>query len=175
MKSVTVLVDSREKYPLFFPAKLEWWRDRGTQPHLIKVKTKVMKLDIGDYQLADHEDCCVFERKGSIRELHNNLLTDDFPRFMTAIRRLATVQFPYLLLDIRPGEVLVPTKDVPQPARVFAALCGIFHHFNIRVFYSGRPTTAVARRSLGTQVLLTMLGHAYPQEIQDGNSHPPSA
>jgi ERCC4-type nuclease len=170
MKSLTVLIDSREKTPLLFPNMLEFWPDKGTRPKTLRVKSKVLKLDAGDYQLEGYEDCSIFERKGSLRELHNNFLTSDFPRFKEAIERLSSAcLYPYLLLDIRPADMVRPTTDVPNPARVFDELCRCIHHYGLRLFYAGKPTSPTARRCIGSQVLRLMLGHALQDEYGDPN------
>lgn len=98
-KRITVLVDSREQHPLVFPGNFEWWD--GTRTQRLRVETERRKLDYADYLIEGHEGICGVERKGSVRELAQNLSNKDISRFRAALQRLVdSVEYPCLLLDM---------------------------------------------------------------------------
>lgn len=101
-KSVTVLVDSREKVPVVFPKTVTFFpSQRGSSGTLIHIKTRAVTLETGDYYLEEYPDAARIERKFSNAELHKNFLTADRARFMKAIRRLAeSCAVPVFFLDM---------------------------------------------------------------------------
>lgn len=165
-KSIEIKVDTREKCPLLFPANLEWHRDRGLDSgHLIKIKVKEAKLDYGDYLLSNWPSCAVIERKGSLDELNQNLLSDDFTRFTSALRRMCeNCRHPYLLLDASVTALWTPTQYCTSPERVWDALCSILGTFNVRLLWGSNAKHAGPRRILGEQVLRILLAHALREE-----------
>ena len=72
--SITVEVDTREQIPIRFPSTIKIVHpEKPLERLLIKVKTKKVKLDCGDYRLAEYPNCCVIERKAGQRELLKNI------------------------------------------------------------------------------------------------------
>lgn len=165
-KSIQITIDSREKVPLLFPSNIIWYRDRGYgEGHLVKVKTKVAKLDYGDYLLSNWPNAAVIERKGSLDELNQNLLTDDYERFMSATRRLCeNCRHPYLLLDTSIATLWTPTERCPSPERAWDALCQILSTFGVRLLWGGNAKHAGPRRILGEQILRILLSHALRED-----------
>lgn len=160
-RRLTVLIDKREKLPILFPASIKFWPDKGLQPEIIPVKIKEVTMDAGDYALKGHEYACIIERKGSMRELHNNLLTKDWTRCQKAFDRLAGATLnPYLLLEIPSPDFLKVTKDVPNPERVFDLLTRLSHEFGFRLWFAGNCKHPHTRRALGEQMIRVMLAHA---------------
>ena len=106
---VTVIVDTREQYPVRFPANV-----RIADPscsgkgRLVGVTTVRRKMDAGDYCLEGWEECCAIERKGSPLELYKNLFDrKDKLRCGRAFTRLVTqVDHPYLMLESGPKDIL---------------------------------------------------------------------
>lgn len=164
-RSLTVLVDSREKYPLLFPAHIDWYPSRGGKPKKIVVCTDKRVLEAGDYALEEYAYGCIIERKGSLRELHQNLLTDDYKRFKAAIERLAEAcRYPYLLLDMTPADLHRPTEHVESPAEVVDALMEFVHRYGLRLWFAGSCKQYQARRILGEQVVRVILAHSLRDE-----------
>lgn len=161
-KSVTVVVDSREKYPLLFPETLVWHPDRAVgSGSRVRVRVDVRKLDHGDYLLAKWPGVAIVERKASLEELCQNLLTDDFARFTHALDRLrAGCRFPYVLVEEGPSSLLTPSHNCQCPARVMDAFYAACARRGIGVWMVGRHTTPDSRRKLGEHVVRLLLGHA---------------
>lgn len=160
-RRLTVLIDKREKLPITFPASLKFWPDRGLRPVFIPVSTKKVTMKAGDYALKGFERTCIIERKGSVRELHNNLLTKDWARCKKAFDRL-TVETanPYLLMEIPTPDFLRVTKDVPNPERVFDILARLVRSYHLRLWFAGNCKHPRTRRALGEQMIRVMLAHA---------------
>lgn len=163
--SVTVLVDSREKFPLLFPQTVKYYQDRGHY-HLIRVEVETRTLHAGDYALAGYDDEVLFERKGSMQELLNNLFTVDRRRCTAAFLKLVEgCEVPYLLLDFPLGDMFKPTPYVVDPPRVLDALLDLSRSFGLRLLWAGNCKTASRRRELGELVLRVMLSHALNREM----------
>ena len=173
-RSMTLVVDSRERYPLLFPANIEWHVDRGLgDKKLIRIKHKVAKLDWGDYLLEGYSANSAVERKGSLDELHQNLYTDDRERFLKAIRRLReNCRHPYLLLDVSPLDLWKPTPRANDPAAVWDALIDVVSMFGLGLLWGANAKLPGARRILGEQVLRILISHALREE-KSWQSEPP--
>jgi ERCC4-type nuclease len=157
---LTVLVDSRERYPLLFPGAIKYYRVRGGDPNLIRVATKVEALKTGDYCLKGY-DGCMIERKGSMRELQGNLFTKDYRRSKAAFTRLVEAcDHPYILLDFPLSEMFQPTENVLEPERVLDALLDTIQEFGLGVLWPGPCKTVQSRTRLGELCVRLMLCHA---------------
>lgn len=100
------------------------------------------------------------ERKGSVRELQTNLFTKDHKRSSAAFERLSSAcTYPYLVLDIPPGNFLKPNQYVPQPGRVFDALSWTMHRYGLRLWMAGDCKKIGPRTRLGEQLTRVMLAH----------------
>lgn len=163
MKSVTVAIDSREKCPLLFPDTIVWHPDRSAgRGCQVRVKTDVRKLDSGDYLLPKWPSCAIVERKASLNELCQNLLTDDYSRFSAALQRLRdSCTFPYVLVEESPSGLCVPTERCDQPSRVMDCFYASCARLGIGVWMVGRSSSIASRRRLGEHVLRLLLGHAF--------------
>lgn len=163
-RTITVQVDSRERYPVLFPANVRISDPcRLGRKLLIKVKTEVIKLDTGDYRLKEYPSCCVIERKGAQRELFKNLFNQrDMIRSAKAFRRLSSCEYPYLLLEVSPASLLC-TRTAPfglQPEMLCERLAGVIAKYNLNTFWTTKSNSASARRALGTVLIHLMLGYA---------------
>jgi len=160
-RSVTVLVDKREKRPLLFPATIQWFPDRSSHEHLIHVKEKVVRLDAGDYALEGH-DAAGIERKATVDEIHKNLFTKDRKRAMSAFERFAKAfEVPYLLIEGSPAELWRPTRNVDQPAKVFDEMVRVATDLGFRLWFAGGCKSPDQRRRLGEVVLHVLVNHAF--------------
>lgn len=170
LRSVTILVDSREKRPLLFPSTVRWWPDRSSEGRLVQVKKRVRALDAGDYALEGHDEAGI-ERKLKLDELHTNLFTKDRKRAGLAFGRFAaTFRVPYLLIEGTPAELWRPTAQVQRPARVFDEVVRLAARMNLRLWFAGGCKGAGPRRKLGEQVLHLLIAHTFSdQEIPEFN------
>jgi ERCC4-type nuclease len=167
---VTVQVDTREKFPMLFPSNI-----RIVHPILqcgtilIKVVTEKKKLDIGDYRLAEYPDCCVIERKASQLELFKNLMEHrDSIRQAKAFRKLATVEYPVLMVEASPSELLKVRGRQPRikyPELIVSKLSLAVAKYGFHLFFiPWRSRNQDARRKVGTMLVHMMLAFA----IKDG-------
>lgn len=127
-------------------------------------------MPVGDYTLKGYEECCIVERKGSIRELANNMLGDDWSRAQDAFKRLADVtSHPYLMVECTPVDLRTRSRYVQEPERVMDALAALIERLNLRLILCGRVSSAKQKRTVGELMLRLMLAHAYQQkENYDG-------
>lgn len=99
-RKIVVEIDDREKNPLLFPEQTVWSPEPCKTRELLQIETKRVTLDAGDYRLADYPESCVIERKGSLDELAQNLLTKDRTRFANAfIRFVKACRHPVLVVE----------------------------------------------------------------------------
>ena len=157
---VKVLIDSREKYPLLFPASLCHFRTNHSSesPHHVLVKTCVRSMPEGDYALEGCESSCLIERKGSGRELCGNLLGSDRQRAVSSLRRLSqATAHPVLLLDTSIRDLMDNWSTGVHPEHTVCSLLQILSTLNITLLSLGPGKTATARRQLGTFILHYLL------------------
>lgn len=167
-KSLTVQIDTREKYPILFPATIQIGDpkhpDDATRRMLIPISTEKIKLNVGDYRLKEFPDCCVIERKASQRELFNNLMAAKGKiRQAKAFKRLADqVKYPYLLLEISPAEMLHARYPelVSVPEILFHRLCQVLMKYKFGLIWVSRTHTPTGRRRIGTSLIHLMLACA---------------
>lgn len=159
MKTLTVVIDSREKRPLVFPATLEvWTRNKAER---VQVQTETAKLDAGDYLLKGFEDRAVVERKGSVRELAQNLLTRDQLRQGRAFRRLADAcEHPYLFLHTTATSLLSANQYNSEPDRLVQKLAWALDKFGLHFILVPLTSSVASRRLVGTIALNLLVGHA---------------
>ena len=162
-KKLTVLVDSREQFPLLFPATVVWFPTRGRNPcHLMHVTTKVKRMDTADYALEGYEGTCMIERKGAQSELATNLCSKDYKRSHAAFVRLAKeTKHPYIVLEETvAGMFPMQCPSRPNPDRVVDAFIHEVCALKIPLIFAGRARTPGHRRKLGHFMLKIMLHHA---------------
>jgi hypothetical protein len=150
-KEYTILVDEREKKPLTFPEYIvclnpgkDPCHQTGTTVRLITQK-RTMKT--GDYKIDGHP--ALLERKGSISEISQNLLTHEGRRrFTECCRRLRDESpCPAVMLE---GLVIMPEviAGKPHPGLAIDALLRILNEYRIQLLVL--PTsTAGQRRAAG--------------------------
>lgn len=162
LKEITVQVDTREKYPLLFPKFITVERrTRGKWiSNRIKVIVEVVKLEDGDYRLKEFPHCCVVERKGSTRELIKNLYdAKDSLRTGYAFHRLMkNSQYPYLLIEVTPVQILREAKKwIDSPEGFLYRLSSIVTTYHLNTLWVSKPTSSSSRRALGESILHIML------------------
>jgi len=172
MRHVVVEVDDREKKPILFPKQLLWSPQPGHQ-ELIEVQVRDARLRYGDYRLARYPRACVIERKGSVAELAQNLLTKrDRQRFRNAwVRFVTSCLCPVLVVD----DAIQKLDEVPpslsqaaiyyegritgsEIARAFWDL--VLANPPALTLWTGRSQSLVSRRRLGAQLIRLMLSAA---------------
>jgi len=163
-QEVIVEIDSREQYPVLFPSTIKIPHPERTlrRTLAIKVKTQKIKLDYGDYRLAEYPDCCVVERKASQFELLKNLLDPiDSVRQARAFRRLSACEHPYILIEASPSELCSRNKMVKEPERIIAALSLVLAKYRFGVLWlPWRSRSPSTRRKTGTVLIHLMLAYA---------------
>jgi ERCC4-type nuclease len=169
MKEITVQIDTREQYPLLFPDTIVIPSDsnKDNSTTLFKIKQQKIKLDAGDYRLAEYPSSCIFERKGSQSELIKNLFDQqDSIRTAKAFTRLVeSCSFPYLLIECTPSSLLQKTPLLNHPELLINKLALVTAKYNLRLLWTTTPTSVSARRALGTVLLHTMYALRPPSEI----------
>lgn len=121
---------------------------------------KRVTLPFGDYALENYP-ACVVERKGSIREVATNLLSNDRARFLAAVTRLAqNCPHPWLLLEGSLRKYLTPSIEVPCPGIALDALFQTLNTLRVKPLFV--DTSSVASRLLAGELVLRILcSHAF--------------
>lgn len=153
---LVVFRDTREKRPLIFPPHFEWCDIRGER-YFYKVEVEDQRLETADYIIKGYEGVVGVERKGSIREVFNNLCGKDRKRFCQAITRLQTsFKHPILALDVTLNEWYEPVKHVDRPEMVHDILYRELIARRIELMWLPRPTTHNGRLRQGDALLRRM-------------------
>ena len=160
---ITVEVDSREKRPISFPATLCILHPEN--PHkrfLVKVQVRKIALPCGDYRLAEYPNCCVIERKAGQRELWKNLFNPrDSVRQAKSFRKLATCEFPYMLFELTPDDILKKNPHVPDVEALLYRLGLMVAKYGFHVLWvPWRSRKTTNRTQLGMFLAHLMLSHA---------------
>ena len=172
-QTITVLIDTAEQRPLLFPETLALWNIRGAghtpKARIVRVETERRRLDAGDYCLVGDETLAIVERKAHIGELITNTLTDDRPRFLRALERLATAcKYPYLYVERMPNHWWLqdPTGFSRQIAQAMDLFLTSITRLNIRLLWGRHAAIAPGhRRRDGELILRILLAH---RETNDG-------
>jgi ERCC4-type nuclease len=161
---ITVEVDSRERLPIKFPATIKIIHpERPMERLLVKVQTAVATLPFGDYRLAEYPNCCVIERKAGQRELLKNLFNPtDAVRQAKSFRKLSQCEFPYVLVELSPEQILKYTEHVPDPEALMHKLSLVFAKYGFHVLWMPwrNRTSTYERRQLGVFLVHLMLSCA---------------
>lgn len=179
-KSVTVLVDSREKKPLLFPRMIVLHSelpDQKPEPSVIKVQVNRVTMSEGDYALKGQQSIALVERKGGIDELCQNVTKPDSTRFMAAINRLVqATKYPYLFLDMTPLSLWSSQRPTPtthgngqsmDPMWVFDRLLRVATTKNLRIIWgTQRSPGPSSRKRLGEIILRLLIHHQLEEESQ---------
>ncbi len=165
MKTV-VTIDRNEQKALRFSKTIKWYKGRGATGQTVIVRTERKVLPAGDYCLKGEAESCLIERKGSLQELSQNLLSEDYTRAMDAFQRLSdTTANPYLVVECAAAELRTPTRWCQEPARIVDSLCGLMERFGFRLILCGKCVDVKQKRTVGDLMLRLMLAHAYQQEV----------
>lgn len=169
-KKLIVQIDSREKYPLIFPANLQIDNPNNCYKKIIiPVYSEVVTLSTGDYRLKQFPECCVVERKGCLKELYTNLYSPkDQIRQAKAFRKLRAVEHPYLMIEASPRTMLVHKSPhyTVTPASFMHRLTLVVVKYRLHPLLVPRSNTPQARRALGEFILHLMLNHALEQQFE---------
>jgi ERCC4-type nuclease len=159
---ITVLVDTREQIPILFPDSLQIPHPEIPYKQItVFVKQRKIKLDCGDYALQGYQNVCVIERKASQMELWKNLFNPrDKARQAKSFRKLkSSCEFPYILIETSPAELLSNNPKIKCPELVCARLGMAIAKYGLHaIFVPWRSRSSDVRRKLGTLALHLMLG-----------------
>lgn len=167
--TIKVFVDNRERKVLPFPDTLVWSPAPGVGPVRLSIKTESKRLDAGDILLADWPAVSIVERKGSLRELYNNLFTRDKARAGAAFQRLASAcAYPYLLLEGSPADWMREAQGmkigeavVEHPGVIVDRMLEVVSKYNLHLIWCSSGYSLTTRRLVGETVLRALLRHAY--------------
>lgn len=169
MREFILLVDEREKRPLPIPDYITMW-DPSTSwekpsTHRVRIHKVSARLKTADYALSGYENRCLIERKGSLTELHGNLLTATGRRRFTAeLQRLRTeTQHPIVLLEGSPHTLKAVAHPV-NPDIVRDQLLTVLHEYGI-AFHMLPTESPTARRAAGEWLVATLIAHALTNRI----------
>lgn len=157
--------DTREKKPLIFPETLSLLDDTKPSYYRIPIRVRLrvedFALKTGDYALLEHEECCLVERKGSLREIANNCLTKDGRRrFVSQVDRLKEeCKNPILMLEGTPMDLQRATKHVPEPGLALDAFQRILFERQVTLVLLPSATVS-ARRAVGEWVARLLINGA---------------
>jgi len=161
---ITIQIDSREQFPLLFPAIIKIGDPELTHKMIpIAVKQERVKLDCGDYRLKEYPEECIAERKASQLEIYKNLNeSHDRIRQAKAFRRLiASCRHPLLLVEASPQELLGDDPKIQNPELVAHRLSLAIAKYGFHViFLPWKSRCANTRRKVGHLLLHLMLGYA---------------
>lgn len=154
---IQVIIDSREKRPLLFPATLNF---RG---RLYTIETIRRRLDAGDYMLEHAPQLAGIERKAGLREIHQNFLTTDSRRAHKALVRFAgAYEHPLLLLESSTSQLMTPTKYFPRPGGIVQQILDACADLKIGLLLVGRCAQTTTRRKAGELALRALLAYTGP-------------
>ena len=173
-KGVTLLIDTREKRPLLFPERVLYY-DRDKKPHLVRVDTARLSLRTGDYALEGYADRALVERKGSVRELCDNLLTGDRRRALSSLHRLAFGGTKSaLLIEAKLSDFHPADPQLTGPPQALCELLRLASDYHIDLFFCGPLRAASTRRKLGTTVACWLIANVFDPPQPRGDPHAPS-
>ena len=160
---ITIQEDTREQYPLLFPAIIQIGHPELTYKMIpIIVKHERIKLDCGDYRLKEYPTDCIVERKASQLEIWKNLNeSHDRIRQAKAFRRLvASCEHPVLLVEASPTELFSGDPHIKNPELVTHRLSLAIAKYGFHViFLPWKSRCANTRRKAGTLLLHLMMGY----------------
>lgn len=122
MKTIRILIDSREKEPLPFPANLPLYRPDGKK-ETVRILTSKSTMKTGDYRLETSPPTqdfpsCIIERKCGLREIQDCFMGRSRKRVCEAsgqLDRLSTATpAPVLLLECSPLALLRQSAQNPD-------------------------------------------------------------
>jgi hypothetical protein len=160
---ITIQVDTREQYPLLFPAIMQIGHPELTHKMIpVAVETEKIKLHCGDYRLKEYPTECIVERKASQLEIFKNLNESlDRIRQAKAFRRLvASCEHPVLLVEASPQELLGNDPHIKNPEIVAHRLGLAIAKYGFHViFLPWKSRCANTRRKAGHLLLHLMMGY----------------
>lgn len=160
---ITVQIDSREQFPLLFPAMIQIGHPELTYKMIpILIKKEVLKLNCGDYCLKEYPAECIVERKASQLEIWKNLNeSHDRIRQAKAFRRLvASCSHPVLLVEASPQELFSNDPLIKNPELVAHRLSLAIAKYGFHViFLPWKSRCTATRRKAGTLLLHLMMGY----------------
>lgn len=160
---ITIQVDTREQFPLLFPAIIQIGHPELTYKMIpIAVKHERIKLDCGDYRIKEYPKVCIVERKASQLEIYKNLNdSHDRVRQAKAFRKLvASCEHPVLLVEASPQELLSNNPHIKNPEIVAHRLSLAIAKYGFHViFLPWKSRCANTRRKAGHLLLHIMMGY----------------
>ena len=172
----TIRIDTREKLPLVFPPFMPFLRTTLVgDAQDVELLTVPSKMPTADYCLVGYEDITLIERKGSLREIANNCLTDDRHRLRREFERLRyACLFPLVLVvGSMPG--MLRDVHVDRPYRALDALMRLLAEYRLPLLF--QPGTSHRQRAdVGRTVARILVNNAVvADQIDLKKDEPPRA
>lgn len=160
-EQLTVLIDTREKYPLLFPSSVRVEVPPTFSTRLIPVITQTRTLKTGDYQIAELSDTAIVERKAGQNELIHNLADHkDSIRQAKAFKRLSQAcRWPILLVEAHHHSFYSPSSVPNLKAKlkhhelIVQRLFSAAVRFGLHPLFIPPPNSPARRRQLGCFIL----------------------
>ena len=160
-KKITVIVDTREIYPILFPGTVAVVDpDDPKRMKRVTVETRKEKMDAGDYCLAEWPHLVGIERKASLLELSKNLTDpgDKARQGKSLTKLIESCKYPYLLVEAPPSELLGSDPRVKDSNRVVSLLCKAAYRYRLQlIMMPWKSRSAETRRKMGTFLVHLML------------------
>lgn len=176
VRSVTVFVDTREKFPIQFPSFIPWYYGNNGVPMLLPIRVRKKTLHAGDYTLKGWEDTIRIERKASVQELAKNFMSDDWPRQRRALEKLRDAcKYRILLCDGGMGdftryiysEKFKKTYTMPDPSAVMDQMMQACAFYRLQLWMVGGARTSSTRTRLGGMLVSLMLAYGLGRRWAD--------
>lgn len=138
--------------------------------------TIVTSLYTGDYTLQGLEDTFIIERKLSVSELYQNLITKDYKRFKDELIRLRDFKHAYIVCEFD-----LPTlfgfpwncPKIPRRARykmkggahLYDRITKLYVDYNFQIIFAGKSAKQVVSSIFSRMVTM------YPERLVNGTEN----
>ena len=167
--SVVVGIDVYERKPIRFPSLVRIVHPENPSKRLgIKVCTKKVRIQGGDYRLEEYPNCCVVERKAGQRELFKNIFNpQDAVRQAKSFRKLSLYEYPYVLVELTPQEILTKNPHIPDVDALMHRVSLVFVKYGFHVLWiPWRSRKSTSRLQMGTFLVHLMLACALRRNLE---------
>ena len=167
---ITVNIDTREKYPIAFPATVRVVHPENLRERvLIRVQTQRIALPYGDYLIKEFPNCCVIERKAGQRELFKNIYNpQDAVRQAKSFRKLAQCEFPYILIELTPAQILRKNPHIGDSEALLHKVALVVARYGFHTLWIPfRKRKGTSKGQLGMFLLHIMLACKFKQSFEN--------
>lgn len=138
--------------------------------------TEITSLYTGDYTLRGIEDIFIVERKLSVSEIYQNLITKDYKRFKDELIRLRDFKHAYIVCEFDlPTLFGFPWSDPKIPRRakykmksgnhLFERITKLYVDYNFQIIFAGKSAKQVVSSIFSRMVTM------YPERLVNGTEN----